>query len=349
MIPTWTRTLVLALVPAALAACTRSDGGPHESGPPVAVRVVAVTPKHEPGRLPLAGELVSTRRAEIASKIAGRIVAFPVTEGTRVRRGDLLVRLDSPEMVSALEQSKAGEDAARQEMEVASRQADRMRRLARAEVVTPRDLELTELAETGARAGYERARSMTEMAEANLGYASLRADHDGVVVRRLAREGDLATPGRPLLILEDETGKEIRVTLPAPPPWTVRAGDAAVVTLPGVSDPLAATVTRVAPSADHYTLEAYLSAPGVDVPTGTFLDVALVSPESTDALRVPDEALIHRGPLTGVFAVHDGRAVLRWLRFSPDGRVLAGLDPGDSVVVAPPADLEDGERVEAGS
>jgi hypothetical protein len=58
---------------------------------------------------------------------------------------------------------------------------------------------------------------------------------------------------------------------------------------------------------------------------------------------------VERGSLEGVFTVEDGRASLRWLRLTPDGRVLAGLSPGDSVILNPPADLRNGDAVEAGS
>ena len=65
-------------------------------------------------------------------------------------------------------------------------------------------------------------------------------------------------------------------------------------------------------------------------------------------LRVPESARILRGPLTGVFVVEEDRAVLRWLRLTDDGRVAAGLVAGDRIVLAPPADLADGDRVQAG-
>ena len=63
-------------------------------------------------------------------------------------------------------------------------------------------------------------------------------------------------------------------------------------------------------------------------------------------LRVPADALVHRGSLTGVYVAADGRAALRWLRLSPDGRVLAGLAGGEQVILSPPAGLEDGDPVE---
>lgn len=336
--------------PLALAACGNDEGSAssRRDRPVHSVQAMVLEPNTEPARLEVTGEVAARNRVEVASKVAGRIVEIPVTEGTPVEAGDLLVRLDAPELVSALAQARAGEEAARLEYETAQRQAERYRRLAEGEVVTSRDLELALVAESGARASYERARASREMNERNLTYAQLRAPHKGVVVRRLARAGDLATPGRALLVIEDTERREVRVTLPAGLAWPVSAGDRAEISLVTRDETLRAMVDRVTPTADRHTIEAFLHAEGLDVPSGTYVKAVLLG-EPVTALRVPPEAQLRRGPLTGVFTVQEGRASLRWVRLTTDGRVQAGLSPGDSVVLAPPADLENGDRIEVSS
>ncbi len=330
------------------AACSQGNGAPsHDSGPPVPVSVRVAAYDHEPSRIDLSGELVARDRVEVASKIAGRITDLPVTEGTPVRAGDVLARLDSPELASALVQSQAAEDAARLARETAERQAARMKRLAAEDVVTPHDLEMAEVAAAGAVAAHERARSMTEMSRRNLDYAVLRAPRSGVVVKRLARAGDLATPGRPLVVIEDPAALEVRVTLPAELRFPVAPGAKALVEGPlAGGGPVPATVSRVTPGAESHTLEAYLQVDGLSAPSGSFVQATVFGPDSVRALRVDDDAVVRRGPLTGVFIVRDGRAALHWIRLAGDGEVLAGVAPGDSVIAAPSADLEDGDRVE---
>ncbi len=340
--------LLLVFAAPGLSSCgSDSDNATASDGPAVQVTAMTVEPATEPMRLELSGELDAVNRINVASKIAGRIASFPVTEGTHVRRGDLLVKIDSPELVSALAQSQSAESAAKLAMETATRQADRFRRLAADEVVTPRDLEMMELAEAGAKSDYERARAMREMSERNLGYAEMRAPQDGVVIQRMARAGDLALPGRPILSLENPQDLEIRVTLPATTDFDVAPGMKAEV-YTGLEGDTAypAVVNRVTPGADRHTIVAYLRADGLEAPSGTFVRAFLFGPEASDVLRVPDEALVRRGALTGVYVISDGRATLRWLRFSPDGRVEAGLNAGEQIVLSPPAGLEDGDPVE---
>jgi hypothetical protein len=107
-----------------------------------------------------------------------------------------------------------------------------------------------------------------------------------------------------------------------------------------------AVVDRVTPGADQHTIEAYLRVDGLRAPSGSFVRATLFGSRTEDALRLPAEAIVHRGPLTGVFLVQDGRAALRWVRLAADGRVTAGIASGSPVVLAPPADLEDGDAVE---
>jgi RND family efflux transporter MFP subunit len=339
-----------ALLAAGAQSCGKSQGSSnHDAGPALTAKVVTIQSTMEPDRYEVVGQVVARNRVEVASKIAGHIAALPVTEGSRVKKGDLLARVDAPELLSALAQAQSAEDAARLEWETAQRQAERYRRLAKGEVVTPRDLELAISAEAGANANYERAKALREMSERNLSYSELRAGSPGVVVQRMVREGDLATPGRTLLVMEETGAPEVRITVPAQSGARLAPGSPAeILSDPEGSAAVSAVVDRVTPSAVNHTLEAFLRGDGIPERRGTFVTVALFG-DSVKAIRVPPEALVHRGPLSGVFVVRDGRAALRWLRLGSGGRVEAGLSPGDSVVVAPPATLESGRLIQVAS
>lgn len=341
----------IAVTTLSLAACgSGHDESPEVEGAPVAVRTQVLQALDEPATLAVSGQVVARNRVEIASRIAGRILELPVAEGDAVRRGDVLARIDSPELSAALAEATAAEEAAEAALKVAERQAERMERLAAERVVTPRDLELTQLSLAEARAGARRAGAARRMAEENFGYAVLRAPHDGVIIARPARPGDLAAPGVRILTLEDAAGPEIRITLSADSDILPFVGMAAAVAPSGDgASRVHATVARVSPNADLNTIVAYLSAQGSGLVTGTFVDVHLEAPGTVAALRLPAESLVRRGPLVGAYIVHEGRAVLRWVRLDATGRVQAGVAAGDTVVLAPSTDLKDGDRVEVRS
>ncbi|HET9232736.1 MAG TPA: HlyD family efflux transporter periplasmic adaptor subunit, partial [Candidatus Eisenbacteria bacterium] len=200
----------------------------------------------------------------------------------------------------------------------------------------------------GARAVYAQAKSAGDMNQRNLEYAVLRAPRDGVIVEKKASPGDLILPGVPVLILENPGDLEVRATLAAEVAGSIAPGDSARIVSPlGGSVALSTVVDRVSPNADDHVIVAYFKATGLMARTGTFVNVTLFGRETAEELRLPESALLYRGPLTGVFAVRDGRAALRWLRVTSDSRVAAGLAPGDSFIVLPPADLQDGDLVES--
>ncbi len=313
------------------------------------VRVHVVKQTQEAARFVTAGEVVARNRIELASRVSGRVLELLVTEGSPVAAGDLLIRLDAPELESAFAEAQAAETSARLAAETAATQAGRYRRLAASHVVTTRDLELAEMASAAADAALEQARARTRMATRNLGYAQLRAPRAGRVVSRRVRTGDLAVPGRTLLILEDSADLEVRATIPSQMDVGVRAGGAAELTLRGSARSQATRIDRVAPGAQGHTFEVFLDVGGLDAGSGTFVDVAFLGDTTEPTIRVPEEVILRNGPLTGVFVVREDRARLRWLRLAADGRVLTGLAAGDRVVLVPSADLQDGDRVEVAS
>lgn len=344
----WIPIALLSLFP--LSSCSNSQGSDREvEGAAVRVETITIEPVVEPQRLEMAGEVVARNRVELSSKVAGRVADIPVTEGSRVSRGALVLRLDAPELTFALTRAEAAEKSAELNLETATRQGERFRRLAAGEVVTQRDLELALVAEAAARAQYEEARAAVEMHRRNLAYAELRAPREGRVVKRLVREGDLAVPGRPLMVLEDDQTPEVRVTIPAQLGWPIGVGSPAVINFESAGmEPLPAVVDRVTPTADNHTRELYLRAEGLSVPGGTFVKAVLLG-DALETIRVPENALVRRGALTGVYVVQEGRAVLRWLRLTSDKTVAAGLSPGEVVVLAPPVSLRNGSLVEVAS
>jgi RND family efflux transporter MFP subunit len=329
----------------AVAGCgdeTSHAGASDTTAVRVDTRVVTAT--MEPRRFAVSGVVEARNRVEVATRVSGRIAELPVTEGEPVREGQLLARLDAPELRAAADQARAAVDAARLAFEVASRQAERMERLADRDVVTRRDFELADLGREQARTALAHAETQQRSAESNLAYAILRAPGDGRVVERRARPGDLAVPGRPIVILVDDGEPEIRITVPADGSRRVLPGMAAEIA--GGATALSGSVSRVVPSADNHITAAYVGIPGLDLPPGTYVSVTVFEDRETEVLRVPSEAVVRRGPLTGVFLVRDGRAVLRWLRLGDGEAVLAGLEPGESVVLNPPSGLTDGALVE---
>jgi RND family efflux transporter MFP subunit len=186
-------------------------------------------------------------------------------------------------------------------------------------------------------------------AEALSGYAKIVAPFDGLIARKLADEGDLAMPGKPLLELEGRAGLQLLADVPSLLTSHVAPGAKLAVRLELLPDPLTGTVAEISPAADPASRTVRIKVdlpPSAGVRTGQFGRLAVPLSDAT-FLFVPAPALVQRGQLEIIFVAADAKAQMRLVRAgkqTPQGiEILAGLDPGEPVVVEGAENLRDGQ------
>jgi membrane fusion protein (multidrug efflux system) len=320
---------------AVLAGCSRPEVDQEPA--PGAVGEVRVTRVHRltrPLTVPLAGTVRPLERALVAAKVMGTVAQADFTLGQVVSAGETIVALSAAELTARAAQANAALDQARRDV---TRESG--------------------LASTGAgttetlRAASDRLRiaeAAAEEARALLGYTRIPAPFAGVITRKLAYAGDLATPGTPLFEIEarDRLRAEIQVpdALPLPAPGSTIPVDTGEAILSG-------RLVEISPAADPvtHTREARLELPAATaLRSGQFVRAAWPAGE-TAALMLPAAAVGLFGQIERVFVVRDGRAELRLVRTGAregaETEILSGLNEGESVIVAPPATLRDGEVV----
>jgi RND family efflux transporter MFP subunit len=322
---------------------------------------------------PLAYEAVGTVaagiRSDLAAKVMGTVERIGVREGDRVKKGDLLLVLDDREAKARLAEAEHASAAARSAQDVARAAADlaaatftRYEALKREESVSPQEFDEVAARNRQAQAARDQADAMAVTAAARVEQARVALDntrivapHAGLVTGKLVDVGDLATPGRPLLVVETATGYRVEVALPEEYLDRVRLRQTVMVTIPGLNlSGLQGTVTTIVPAADPRT-RSFLIKVGLPLETGVksgmYARVAVPLGESNQVL-IPQTAVLRRGQLTGLYLVDDGgTAHFRLIRlgrsFQDQVEVLSGISDGDRYVVEPVPTLVDGARVEA--
>jgi RND family efflux transporter MFP subunit len=341
----------LALLPGCRSHAERSPA----AAPPVVVATEAIA------AAPLAadaweatGNVEAIRRASPGTILAGAVTAIVRREGDRVRRGDILARVESGDVAARVAQAEAAAVAARAAEENARRMRDRLERLVPKQAASPRSLEDAVAGHEAAMAGVRAADEGVRAARVLLGYGQVRAPFDGVVVERRVEEGDTASPGMPMFVVEDTSRVRVDVAVPASTAGRVAEGMPVTVLVDGTAGAAReARVHEILPAADptSRTITARVVLDNGDgaVRPGQFARVR--SGDAVAAMDVAETAVMRRGSLAGVFVVETGVARLRWIALggSRDGRVeiLSGLSSGEIVVVQPPSDLTDGRRVES--
>ena len=312
-----------------------------------ALRVEAVAAAPVPLAEPLNGRVVydENATARIAAPVAGRVVALPVQPNDRVRAGQVLLRLDSPDLGNAIaDTQKALADARRKVLAWQRAEA-----LYEGEVLARKDLE-------AARADLEQAQAESSRARlrlANLGAAKssqgaqqyeLRAPLAGIVVDRQVTFGMEVRPDlpNPLFVVSDPKRLWVLADLPEDLLSRVSVGnDVAIEVDAYPGERFAGRIERVAAGLDPATrripLHCTVANSDGRLKPEMYARVILLAGTGR-RVRLPNSALVSGGEGTFVFVERlPGEFEKRSVKLQRQGRehayVESGLNPGERVVV----------------
>jgi RND family efflux transporter MFP subunit len=332
----------LALATLVLAGCGRKPDthSPSQHDLPSAqVQVQTAESKQRATTEEVVGTVRAKLHATLEAKLSGRINKMPVLLGQTVKAGELVARLDAAEINARMEQAEAG-------LQQAERDWKRTSALFAQQAATRSDYD-------AADSRYQVAKAAVAEAQAMMGYVEVLAPFDGVVTKKWADVGDFATPGKPLLGLEDPSMLQLEADVPEAIASHIRQNDRLAVQVDSLKGELTGTVMEIAPTADSAsrTFQVKLDLPQtLGLKSGQFARLVVPIGESS-SVRVPASALVQRGQLEILFVVINQRAQLHLVKtgrtVGDEVEILAGLDPGESVVVEGAALLSDGQPVEA--
>lgn len=323
-----------------LLGCEKEEGktgGKIQALPAVDVSVDTVTKRIAANQVEIVGTVQAVESAEISAKISGNIIALPVDLGSRVKQGELLVELSAGEISARVQQAKA-------QLEQTKRNLLREENLLKKNAATPETVKSLQDSARIAEAAYRETLTM-------LDYARITAPFAGIITRKLANIGDLATPGKALLNIEEENNLQVLTDIPEAMILTIKKGDLLKVSIPSVDLSVEGTVAEVSPIADPSSRTAPIKlriSPDAKLRSGQFARVTLAMAQA-ETLTVPAESVVASGQMEKVFVVVDNTARLRLVRSgaSHEGyiEILSGLAENETVVVAGNQMLQDGQPV----
>ncbi|HEY3911348.1 MAG TPA: efflux RND transporter periplasmic adaptor subunit [Stellaceae bacterium] len=350
---TWALSAAIAvLLAASLAACHKDDS-PAAAREVRPVRTVTVEPGDTAETLSLTGEIQPRYQADIGFRVGGKILARPVDVGTQVNKGDLLARLDPQQYRQDLTVVKS--EVAAADAEVARSRAQQARQAALLKNGHTTEVKYDEAVKTfkTAQAQADAARAREVQASDNLGYADLKADHDGVVTAVGADAGQVVGAGQMVVRLA-QPGEREAVFHVAETALKLSKNPTVEVEL--VSDhaiKTTGTVRYVSPQADPatrtYAVRVALDNPPPQMRLGANV-VGSVTTNQARSITIPGSALFDKNAKPAVWVVEPGGAVqLRPIaveRYQGDAVVVgSGLAKGDIVVTAGVQMLVPGEKV----
>lgn len=279
--------------------------------------------------------------ANLAPKMMARVIEVRATVGAPVHKGDVVAVLDDRDIRSRAQQAEAALRAA----EAQSRQADadlrRSRMLFEKQAGTEQDLEMADTRAKSAAALVAQARDAVAEATVMLGETSLRAPFDGVVAARLADPGDMAVPGRPIVVVHDPASLRLEANVSERCGAPLAVGAAVPVRFASQPDEIATTIEEIAPASDPSSRTLLIKAalpPGRDLRPGMFATLRLACGAHV-GIFVPAAAVKRTGQLESVRVLVDGEPRLRSVRTGKTQgesvEILSGVAAGETLLVGP--------------
>ena len=315
-----------------------------DRGPVVRVARVKLAPAEHVVSLP--AEVRADRRAVLYAKVSGYVKRVLVDRGDRVKEGQQLAVLESPDLEAQVAAAQAEVTLRRQQLQRALRLAGKS--------ISENEREQAEEAVKVAQSALDRARVQK-------GYDTLRAPFDGTVVARYADPGALlpaatgsTSSAQPLLEIAQLDRLRVGLQLGQEDAARIRVGDAVSLQFAPGKPPLIARISRLSQSLDARTrtmlCEIDLPSPPAGLYPGAFVQASITLHGDPRPL-VPAEALVAQGGQMYVATIVDGRVKLQRIRVGNDDgatvEVLEGLHGGEYVALNLGTDVADGSPVRA--
>ena len=303
------------------------------------------------------GTVRGVRRVDLSTKIMGRITQLEVEEGEFVEEGDLLVQIKDDQIKAQHDQVEAQLVEARANLENAETNYNRIKRLFEQSSATQKEYDDMKTRYQMAGAKVKTLEGKLREVKDMLDYTTLRAPIDGYVVRKTMEEGDMASPGQPLVTVENTGALEVKASVPESQINLLTRGDTVGIRVPAADrNSLEGRIVAINPSGNRgsrqFEVKVIFREPGTikKVKPGMFAELS-VARWTQPTVTVDARALIDRGQLTGLYTINDQQeAVLRWVRTGNQSgnhiEILSGISDGETYILTPDGRIHEGQKVE---
>jgi RND family efflux transporter MFP subunit len=351
--------------------------------PAVEVQVTAVQriyPAQTFTLLNASGYVVAQRKAAVASKITGRLVFLGVEEGSRVKKGEIIARLENDDAKAAMERAKADAKVAHFNLEQSQAELDdaildynRKKELVEKEIIARSQFDVAEARYKKAKALVAAQQAALRASEAalkeagvSLEYTIIRAPFDAVVLTKNADIGDIVTPigaaadaKAAVVTIADMDSLQVEVDVSESNIKEVKVGQPCEIQLDALpNDRFRGVVHMIVPTADRSKASilvktAFLEKDPRILPEMSakvaFLSRQVRPEEEKPFKALPATAVVNRDGETVAFVVKNNRALETRVhlgrKLDTMVEILNGVEVGDQVAVAPLDRIKNGIKV----
>ncbi|MGD0502612.1 MAG: efflux RND transporter periplasmic adaptor subunit [Steroidobacteraceae bacterium] len=325
--------------------------------PTVAIVVPTRVENHQ--GLDLPGRLEAFIRAPIYARVPGYLKSWKYDIGSRVKTGDVLAVIDTPDLDQQLMQARAALSVAQANAKLAQITAERWQSLAGTDAVAKQDVDQRNFTWNANVAQVKAAQASVDQLVAEEGFKRLAAPFDGIVTARETDIGALinvgAAGGAELFVVSETSKLRVYVSVPQNYVPSVPPGTQAVIRVPEHPDKVyngtvEASAQAVTPTTGTTLMQIIVDNAAGELMPGGYASIQLQIAGVANVLSVPSSALIFDAKGLSIATVGgDNRVLLKAVSIQRDlGEVVelaAGLAPSDQVIQNPPDGIGNGDEV----
>jgi membrane fusion protein (multidrug efflux system) len=286
------------------------------------------------------GTLLANEEVELRSEISGRVTGVFFEEGKRVKRGEVLLKINDSELKAQLKRKEVEEKQA-------SDQESRQKKLREINVVSQEDYDRDINA-------LSMIQAEKEALQAQLAKTEIKAPFDGVIGLRYVSEGGYVSPNTLISTMQDIDPMKVEFSVPEKYAGQLRTGTEILVQVGDSPEKYSGAVyaleSKIDPDTRTIKARAKIPNPGAALIPGSFAKVEITLDELPDAIVIPSGAVIPRINDEIVYVCHGGKArivtVTTGIRTDSGIQIMQGLTPGDTLIVSGLLQLADGKAIE---
>ena len=289
-------------------------------------------------------EVTGTVRANstsiVASRVMGVVTSIPVREGDSVKAGQVLLIIDDRDAAQRARAASMAMESAKQSQSLAEKTWQRYKKLYDENVISHQEMDQMDAKKKIADAEFERIKSMAEEARTYMSFARVTAPISGRITEKRIDTGTMATPGMPLLVIESGGSPYIEVSIDAGLGAKIKTGMVVEAIVETIDRPLPGMIREVFPSVDpsSRTFTVKVEIRNASLRSGLFARVR-IPVGKRETILVPEQSIVQKGQLTGVYAV-DGQGIVTYRLVrkgnasAGDIEILSGLTVNDRIITA---------------
>jgi RND family efflux transporter MFP subunit len=323
---------------------------------PILVKVDSVT-SNNTSFLTASGKIQAINSANLSTKMMGFVNKIYVKVGDKVKKGQLLLAVNNTELQAKLAQVNASITEAKAAYLNTEKNYNRFKNLFAENSVSQKEMDDMAANFKMAKARLDAANQIKKEVNAQFAYTNIKAPFTGVITNKFIKEGDLASPGVPLIAVESVGKFEVIAMVPETEISKIKSGVEVIVNVKSIHKTVKGKVTEISASAKNtggqYLVKVTIEKTDNKILSGMFVTVQFpveTTKTTSNIVLVSTGALVHKGQLSGVYTVSQSNtALLRWLRlgriFGDQVEVLSGLNANETYIVSADGKLYNGVKI----